>query len=67
MEILAEATKLLPETRDRKEVTLRVNPDVARYLKQRDVTVLQEIEEIARRPVLIKSDPMLHAESFDFN
>ncbi len=66
MEILAEAGKLTPLP-NRRDITLRVNPEVARYLKQREVTVIQEIEEMTHHNVLIKSDPTLHQESFDFN
>ncbi len=66
MEILAEASKLAPFPHT-KQITLRVNPEVARYLKQRDVTVVQEIEEMAHKTVFVKSDPNLHHESFDFN
>jgi ribonuclease G len=67
MEILAEAARLVSEHRGRKEITLRVNPEVAHYLKQHDVGVVQEIEDMIRRPLLIKADPSLQAESFDFN
>jgi len=66
MEILAEAGKLAPAA-NRKDITLRVHPDVGRYLKQRDVSVIQEIEEMTHRTIIIKNDPNLHQESFDFN
>ncbi|HYL38860.1 MAG TPA: ribonuclease E/G, partial [Bryobacteraceae bacterium] len=65
-EILTEARKIA-RTLDGRDVTLRVNPDVARALKSRDNTYLEEIEGILRRPVLVKSDPQLHQERFDFN
>ena len=66
MEILTEASKLVPFPQ-RKQITLRVSPEVARHLKQQDVTVVQEIEDMAHQAVFIKSDPVLHPESFDFN
>ena len=66
MEILTEASKLVPFAH-RKQITLRVSPDVARYLKQRDVPVMQGIEDMAHQTVFIKTDPTLHPESFDFN
>jgi ribonuclease G len=66
MEILAEAGKLAPVA-NRKDITLRVHPEVGRYLKQRDVSVIQEIEEMTHRTIIIKNDPNLHQESFDFN
>ena len=48
-------------------VTLRVNPDVARVLKSRENHYLEELEGILRRAVLVKGDPQLHQEKFDFN
>jgi hypothetical protein len=33
----------------------------------RDNSFLEEIETLLRRPVLIKGDPQLHQEKFDFN
>ncbi len=66
MEILEEVKKML-STLERPAITLRVNPEVARYLKQRDVTIVQEIEEMAKKTVIIKSDPLLHQENFDIH
>jgi ribonuclease G len=66
MEILAEAGKLGPSA-GRKEITLRVHPEVGRYLKQRDVGIVQEIEEMTHKTLIIRNDPNLHQESFDFN
>ncbi|MBI2815469.1 MAG: Rne/Rng family ribonuclease [Acidobacteria bacterium] len=65
-EILSEARKIAPQI-ERKQITLRVNPEVGRALKMRDNTILQEIEEMTGRPVIIRNDPMLHVEHFDFN
>jgi Rne/Rng family ribonuclease len=65
-EILVEAKKIAGSLNGR-DVTLRVNPEVAKVLKSRDNTYLEEIEGILRRPVLVKSDPLLHQERFDFN
>ena len=50
-----------------KEVILRVNTEVAKELKSSNGRWLQEMEELLRRPVLIKSDPQLHQEQFDLN
>ena len=65
-EILAEAKKLSSQL-EREQVTLRVNPDVARVLKSRDNTFLQEIEEFTQKDVIVRNDPSLHMESFDFH
>jgi ribonuclease G len=53
--------------KDVKDVTLRVNPDVARVLKSRDNTYLQEIEDVLKVNVLVRGDLSLHRENFDFN
>ncbi|HWE49535.1 MAG TPA: Rne/Rng family ribonuclease [Bryobacteraceae bacterium] len=65
-EILQEAQRmqkaLAAETGN---VVLRVNPEVAKLLKSNHNSYLQEIEEIAGRTVLVKSDPLLHQTKFD--
>ncbi len=63
-EILQEAGKLAPAI-ESKDVMLRVHPDVAKYLKSNQNKSLEEIEEVLRRPVLVKADPLLHHEKFD--
>ncbi len=63
-EILQEAHKVAAAV-DSKDVILRVHPDVARFLKSNQNKYLEEIEEILRRPVLVKGDPLLHHEKFD--
>jgi len=63
-EILQEAHKIAAAI-EGKDVLLRVNPDVAKYLKSSDNRYLEEIEDVVRRPVLIRSDPALHHEKFD--
>jgi ribonuclease G len=63
-EILTEARKMAPSI-EGKDVMLRVHPDVAKVLKSHQNKYLEELEEVLRRPVLIKSDPLLHHEKFD--
>jgi Rne/Rng family ribonuclease len=63
-EILTEARKMARSV-DSKDVLLRVHPDVAKVLKSHQNKFLEELEEILRRPVLVKSDPLLHHEKFD--
>ena len=48
-----------------KDVMLRVHPEVAKVLKSHQNKFLEELEEMLRRPVLVKSDPLLHQEKFD--
>jgi ribonuclease G len=63
-EILTEARKMASSV-EGKEVLLRVHPDVGKVLKSHQNKYLEELEEVLRRPVLIKSDPLLHHEKFD--
>jgi Rne/Rng family ribonuclease len=63
-EILAESRKMASSV-EGKEVVLRVHPDVAKVLKSHQNKYLEELEEVLRRPVLIKSDAQLHHEKFD--
>ena len=63
-EILVEAQKIARAV-DTKDVMLRVSPEVAKLLKSNSNTYLQEVEEILSKPVIVKSDPLLHQEKFD--
>ncbi len=63
-EILIEAQKIA-KALEGQDVVLRVHPDVAKVLKSRDNRYLEELEEVLRRPVLVKGDPALHHEKFD--
>ncbi len=67
LDILEQARRLAPKLKDKKDVTLRVNPDVARALKARNNTFLPELEEIFSAHVLVRSDVSLHRENFDVN
>ena len=63
-EIVAEAVKLAPVIAH-SDVVLRCNPEVAKLLKSHHNEHLEELEEILKRPVMVKSDPALHQEKFD--
>jgi ribonuclease G len=63
-EILLEAQKIVKAV-EGEEVILRVNPEVAKLLNSHTTKYLEELESILRRPVLVKSDPLLHQEKFD--
>jgi ribonuclease G len=65
-EILQEAHKVAGVI-EAGEVTLRVNPEVAKVLKSNKNDYLQEIEQVLSRTVLVKSDPQMHQEKFDLN
>jgi ribonuclease G len=63
-EILQEAQKVAGAL-ERGDVTLRVNPEVAKLLKSNKNDTLQELEQILGRTILVKSDPQMHQEKFD--
>ena len=48
-----------------RDVMVRVHPEVAKALKGNNGRWLQEMEELVKRTVLVKSDPLLHPEQFD--
>jgi Rne/Rng family ribonuclease len=49
------------------DVLLRVNPEVAKMLKSNNGRALNEMEELTKRTIIVKSDPALHQEQFDIN
>ena len=48
-----------------RDVMLRVNPEVAKALKANGGRWLQEMEDLSKKTILVKSDPLLHPEHFD--
>ncbi|MGC2696053.1 MAG: Rne/Rng family ribonuclease [Candidatus Angelobacter sp.] len=48
-----------------RDVMIRVHPEVAKALKANNARWIQELEELTKRTVLVKSDPLLHPEQFD--
>ena len=67
-ELLEESRRLAKEfngDRDNKQVTLRINPDVAKALRSSERDVMIEIEDYLG-PIDITSDPTIHQEQFDF-
>ncbi len=49
------------------DVMLRVNPEVAKALKANNARLLNEMEELTKKTIIIKSDPALHQEQFDIH
>jgi ribonuclease G len=49
-----------------KNIVLRTHPEVAKFLKSNTNDFLEEIESVLKRSVMVKSDPLLHQEKFDF-
>jgi ribonuclease G len=63
-EILTEMRKLGPDL-DGPGVLLRVNPDIARALKEEERGVLKDLKALLGRDVIVKPDVHLHHEQFD--
>jgi ribonuclease G len=63
-EILAEIRKVGTELNGH-GVVLRVNPDIARALKEEESAVLRELQDTLGKNVTVKPDAHLHHEQFD--
>jgi Rne/Rng family ribonuclease len=65
-EIFVEMRKISKHL-EHADVMLRVNPEVAKALKTGNGRWLNELEELTKKTVIVKSDPALHQEQFDIN
>ncbi|HSA91776.1 MAG TPA: Rne/Rng family ribonuclease [Terriglobales bacterium] len=65
-EIYVEMRKMAQHF-ERPDVMLRVHPDVAKALKAGGARLLQEMEELTGRTIIVKADPAIHQEQFDIN
>jgi Rne/Rng family ribonuclease len=63
-EIQMEARKMAADL-DSASVTLRVHPEIAKALKTRESGLVEELESISKKSVIIQSDPTLHWEQYD--
>jgi ribonuclease G len=63
-EIQAEARKM-SENLDSGSMTLRVNPEIAKALKTRESNMIEELERVTKKSVIIQADPTLHWEQYD--
>jgi ribonuclease G len=63
-EILNEVKKVGPDISGHRLV-LRVNPDIARALKEEESAVLKDLRQSIGKDVTIKADVQLHHEQFD--
>jgi ribonuclease G len=63
-EILTEVKKVGPDL-DGLGVLLRVNPDIARALKDEERGVLRDMKQMLGKDVIVKADVHLHHEQFD--
>ena len=65
-EIYVEMRKITKHL-EHEDVMLRVHPDVAKELKSNNAKLLNEMEEMTKRTIIVKSDPAVHQEQFDIN
>jgi ribonuclease G len=63
-EILSEVRKVGPDLNGHR-LLLRVNPDIARALKEEEAAVLEDLKQAIGKDVTIKADVHLHHEQFD--
>jgi ribonuclease G len=63
-EIQAEARKMAGDL-DASSLTLRVHPEIAKALKTREAVLIEELEQLTRKSVIIQADPTLHWEQYD--
>jgi ribonuclease G len=63
-EILSEVKKIGPDLNGHR-LLLRVNPDIARALKEEESAVMRDLKQSIGKDVTIKSDVQLHHEQFD--
>ncbi len=63
-EIYTELRKMQKHL-ERGDVLLRVHPEVVKTLKSGNARWLNEMEEMAGKTIIVKSDPALHPEQFD--
>jgi ribonuclease G len=63
-EIMTELKKIGSEL-DGQGVIVRVNPDIARALKEEEPALLRDLQQSLGRPVTIRPDAQLHHEQFD--
>jgi ribonuclease G len=63
-EILSEVKKISADL-DGQTLVLRVNPDIARALKDEERAVFRELKQSIGREIAVKPDVQLHHEQFD--
>jgi ribonuclease G len=65
-EIYVEMRKISKQL-EHTDAMLRVNPEVAKALKANSGRLLNEMEELMKKTIIVKSDPALHQEQFDIH
>ena len=62
--LLSEIRKIGPDLNGHR-VLLRVNPDIARALKEEESAVLRDLKQAIGKDVQIRPDTQMHHEQFD--
>ena len=63
-EILAEVKKISTDLNGQ-SLILRVNPDIARALRDEERAVFRDLKQSLGRDIALRPDPQLHHEQFD--
>jgi ribonuclease G len=63
--IYHEVERMKPDVDGRGDVMIRVHPDVARALRESESGVIEEMRNVLRRDIIVKSDPTLHIEHYN--
>ncbi|HVB88293.1 MAG TPA: Rne/Rng family ribonuclease, partial [Candidatus Dormibacteraeota bacterium] len=63
-EIQTEARKMAPDI-ESGSITLRVHPEIAKALKTRESSLVEELESSCKKSAIIQADPTLHWEQYD--
>jgi Rne/Rng family ribonuclease len=64
-EIQSEARKMATADHEGPNLTIRVNPEIAKALKTRESMLIDELEQTSHKHIIIQSDPTLHWEQYD--
>jgi len=64
-EIQAEARKMATADHEGPNLTVRVNPEIAKALKTRESMLIDELEQTSHKHIIIQSDATLHWEQYD--
>jgi Rne/Rng family ribonuclease len=64
-EIQSEARKMATADHESPNLTIRVNPEIAKALKTRESMLIDELEQTSHKHVIIQSDATLHWEQYD--
>jgi len=64
-EIQAEARKMAAAGHEGPNLTVRVNPEIAKALKTRESMLIDELEQTSHKHIIIQSDATLHWEQYD--